>query len=343
MNQQAIQEINNLKLDIKEVTNLEELKQLKAKYTSKSTFFNSLKNEIRTSPNKQVIGEQIKYYSLNLKTIFDQKQEELENQFFLVEKENILLQNKRISLPDGQGIVHPLTEIGNKVMEFFDNQHYQFAHGIEIENETYNFDILNLHADHPARAMQDTFYLTTNNLLRTHSTNVTARELVKLKGNELSAYSVGTVFRNDDNDATHSYQFTQIDIFKTSPIINIANLKWTLNSLLDVIFEKHLETRYRPSYFPFTEPSYEVDIQCPHCNQKGCKVCSQSGWIEILGAGMLHPGVIEKAGKDPKLTQGLAAGIGVERLAMIKWLINDIRNFYQNDLIFLRTYKGENE
>ncbi len=341
MNQQTIQEIDNLKKEIKKVTNLEELKQLKAKYTSKSTFFNSLKNEIKTSSNKQEIGEQIKFYSLNLKTLFDQKKEELENNFFLIEKENLLLKNNRISLPKGNGIIHPLSSIGNKVMDFFDNQHYEFAHGIEIENETYNFDILNLHKDHPARAMQDTFYLATNNVLRTHCTNVTARELVKLKGNVLSSYSVGTVFRNDDNDATHSFQFSQIDIFKTSPTINIANLKWTLNNLLDEIFEKHLETRYRPSYFPFTEPSYEMDIQCPHCNKKGCKVCGQSGWIEILGAGMLHPQVIVKANKDPELTQGLAAGIGVERLAMIKWLINDIRNFYQNDLDFLRTYEGE--
>ncbi|NOQ50558.1 MAG: phenylalanine--tRNA ligase subunit alpha [Mycoplasmataceae bacterium] len=341
MKKTAEKEIKSLQTELKNVENLEQLKQVKAMYLSKSTFFNSLKDTLKKTKKKKEYGEILKFYSSNVYKLLEQKKDELENNFLLEEKENTLLTCDRILLERKEGTIHPLSVLTFQVMDYFDEQKYEFAHGVEVEIEKYNFDILNLPLGHPSRSMHDTFYLESNQLLRTHSTNVTARELESLNGKELSSYAVGTVFRNDDNDATHSFQFNQIDIFRTSPIINLSNLKWTLNSLLRILFEKNLEIRYRPSYFPFTEPSYEVDIECPHCHNSGCRICSYTGWIEVLGSGMLHPNVILNVGKNPDKMQGFAAGIGLERIAMIKWLISDIRNFYVNDLLFLKNYNKE--
>lgn len=338
MKKEIQQIINTLKKEIKDVNNLEQLKQLKAKYLSKSDFYNELKNLIKTAKDKAVVGQDIKDYSSNVNGILEDKKNELENSFFIVKRKNPINDGERINLKKEKGIIHPITLLTKQVIDFFDELNYHYAHGIELEEEKYNFDILNLPKEHPAREMQDTFYLKNDKILRTHATNITARELVNTKEKVLRSYSIGPVFRNDDNDATHSFQFNQIDIFNVGEKVNISNLKWTLDNLMKKIFEKNLATRYRPSYFPFTEPSYEVDVQCPHCMGKKCNICSHTGWIEVLGSGMLSPAVFKNAGKNIDEMQGFAAGIGVERLAMMKWLINDIRNFYNNDLNFLRTY-----
>lgn len=336
--QQIILELEN---EINEIKDLEQLKQLKAQYTSKSDFFNELKNLIRSTENKQEVGEWIKEYSESTYNIFNLKKDELENLFFIQERENPINNTSKFSLEEIEGIIHPITILTKKVMTFFDKLNYHYAHGIELETEKYNFDILNLGPDHPAREMQDTFYLKGGKLLRTHATNMSARELVESQHDRYRSYSIGSVFRNDDNDSTHSFQFNQIDIFNNGNDMNISNLKWTLNELMKYLFDKDLDTRYRPSYFPFTEPSYEVDVQCPNCSGKKCKICSYTGWIEILGSGMLSPHVFKNAGKNPDDMQGWAAGIGVERIAMMKWRITDIRDLYTNDLDFLRTFQKE--
>lgn len=335
--------IDELKIEIKEVSDLEQLKQIKAKYLSKSDFYNELKSSIRTAENKQEVGKLIQVYSEGINEILNVKKEELENSFFLTKRENPINNGKRIELEFKEGIIHPITTLTRQVMSFFDNLNYHYAHGIELEKEKYNFDILNLGPDHPAREMQDTFYLANGKLLRTHATNMSARELVKSEHDRYRSYSIGPVFRNDDNDATHSFQFNQIDIFNNGFDMNISNLKWTLNELMKFVFEKDLDTRYRPSYFPFTEPSYEVDVQCPHCGGDKCRICSHTGWIEVLGSGMLSPAVFKNAGKDPEKMQGWAAGIGVERIAMMKWPIKDIRDLYNNDLDFLKSFKGDDK
>lgn len=321
------EKINELLSEIDKIKDLEELKQLKAKYTTKSSFFNDLKEKIKSSENKAEIGEQIKSYSISITTIFEKKKNELENSFILIERENPI-NEKSVNIEKKKGTIHPLTNMTFKVQDFFDKQNYHYAHGIEVEIEKYNFDILNLPKNHPARAMQDTFYLEEKNkVLRTHATNITARELEKTNLLNFKSYSIGPVFRNDDNDATHSFQFNQIDIFNISDNISIANLKWTLSELMKEIFDSKTTTKFRPSYFPFTEPSFEVDIKW------------KDGWMEVLGSGMINNKVIENAGKNPKKMQGFAAGIGLERLVMLKYGINDIRDFYLNDLDFLRTYK----
>lgn len=335
--------IDELKNDIKEIKDLEQLKQLKAKYLSKSDFYISLKDLIKTADNKQEVGEWIKEYTTSTNTILNDKKNELENSFFIDKRENPINESGRIDLEKKDGIIHPITNLTRQVMEFFDKLNFHYAHGVELEVEKYNFDILNLGKDHPAREMQDTFYLEGGKLLRTHATNMSARELVNSEHDRYRSYSIGSVFRNDDNDATHSFQFNQIDIFNNGNDMNVSNLKWTLNELMKFLFEKDLDTRYRPSYFPFTEPSYEVDVQCPHCSGDKCRICSHTGWIEVLGSGMLSPAVFRNAGKNPDTMQGWAAGIGVERIAMMKWPIKDIRDLYNNDLNFLKTFKGVDE
>ena len=340
MKDQILSIIEQLKAEIIEVNDLESLKQIKAKYTSKSDFFNNLKESIKTAENKQEVGAHIKLYTSGVNSILDKKKEDLENSFFLQERENPLLTDTRINLEEKEGVIHPLTKLSFEIIDFFEELNYQYAHGIEVEEEFYNFDVLNIPTDHPARAPQDTFYLEQpRRLLRTHATTITARELQVVSSNVFRSYSIGPVFRNDDNDATHSFQFNQIDIFNIGEDISIGNLKWTIDNLLKHLFNKDTRTRYRPSYFPFTEPSFEVDVSCPHCNGTACNVCSHTGWIEILGSGMINNQVIKNVGKNPENFQGFAAGIGLERIAMMKWPIKDIRDLYNNRIDFLKEFK----
>lgn len=336
-----------LKNDLNEIANLENWKQIKAKYLSKSVFLNNLKNDLKKTENKKELGKLIQFYLENVNQILNSKRKELENNKFDLKKDNILLQKKIpeiIIKTKSKGKIHPLTKITFIINKYFDNLNFTYVYGNEIEIEKYNFDLLNIPKNHPARAMQDTFYLEDENkLLRTHTTNITARKLDTDQRNLLKYYTTGVVYRNDDNDATHSLQFNQLDFFMLSKSSSIAHFKYTLTKLLEEIFVKDIDVRFRPSYFPFTEPSFEVDIGCFHCNKKGCSICKQSGWIEILGSGMLSHEVLKLTGKDADKIQGFAAGIGIERLAMIRFNISDIRDFYLNNLTFLKNYdKGEN-
>ena len=345
MTPQIIEIVKNLEIEIKEVKNLENLKIIKAKYLSKSDFLNELKDSIRkeNDNNEKVnIGKKIKEYLENVNNILITKKEELINDFFVQESENILLKkDNNIVLEDKKGFIHPLTNISFRIQDFFDKLNYSFLHGFEVEKEKYNFDFLNMPLNHPAREMQDTFYLEEEKyLLRTHSTNMTVRNLEKKPKGKTKFYSIGSVFRNDDNDATHSFQFHQVDIYDSGEKASLIMLKTILDEFVNFIFEKKLKTRYRPSFFPFTEPSYELDITCPACNEQGCSLCKGSKWIEILGSGLINNNVFDNVGLNHKKMRCFAAGVGLERVAMIKWKINDIRNFYLNDLKFLKGYKG---
>ncbi len=334
-------QISNLIEDLKKINDLEGLKQIKSKYTSNSIFLNDLKEKVKNAdPNeKQKFGKIISEYNQKIGELLNSKKEILENSFFLGEdKTNLLFEDKFDikTIDSKKGKLHPLTVASNIIHKYFSSLKYDYIHGKEVEEEKYNFNILNIPQDHPAREMQDTFYLEGGKLLRTHATNITARELEKSNEKNHKSYSIGPVFRNDDNDATHSFQFSQVDIFAYGEETSIVYLQQVLNTMISVIFEKKIDVRYRPSYFPFTEPSFEVDMECPYCNKKGCNICSNSGYIEILGSGMLSPYVFKNAGKESY--KGIAAGIGVERIAMIKWKIKDIRNFYLNEISFLREY-----
>jgi phenylalanyl-tRNA synthetase alpha chain len=217
---------------------------------------------------------------------------------------------------------------------------YEIAEGPEVERDYYNFEALNLPKGHPARDMQDSFYITDEILLRTHTSPVQARTMEKNeeKG-PIKIICPGKVYRRDDDDATHSHQFMQIEGLVIDKNIRMSDLKGTLQAFAKKLFGEEREIRLRPSFFPFTEPSVEMDISCMMCGGKGCGTCKGTGWIEILGAGMVHPNVLRMAGYDPKEYQGFAFGMGPERIAMLKYGVDDIRHFYTNDVRFLQQFK----
>lgn len=234
---------------------------------------------------------------------------------------------------------HPLTKVIEEIEDLFIGMGYEIAEGPEVEKDYYNFEALNLPKGHPARDMQDSFYISEELLLRTHTSPVQARTMEKKKGESIRIICPGKVFRRDNDDATHSHQFMQIEGLVIGENIRMTDLKGTLDLLGKKMFGSDREIRLRPSFFPFTEPSVEMDISCFKCGGSGCSVCKRTGWIEILGAGMVHPNVLEMAGYDPEKVSGFAFGIGAERIAMLKYGVEDIRHFYTNDMRFIQQFE----
>lgn len=235
------------------------------------------------------------------------------------------------------GNKHILNIIIDQIYNFFDSLDFKIIFGDEITDINYNFEKLNISKEHPARMNNDSLFISENILLRTHCTSSTAKVIENNHNEDIRIVSVGNVYRNDDDDATHSHQFMQLDLVWIKEKISLANLKWLVDNFLKIFFSPEIKTRYRLSYFPFTEPSFEVDISCFKCNNKGCSFCKDSGWIEIMGAGVLHPNVLKQANITDK--QGIAAGIGLERLAMLKYEFNDIRNLYSNQYSINKQFK----
>ncbi|MEY8441272.1 phenylalanine--tRNA ligase subunit alpha [Lactobacillaceae bacterium 24-114] len=242
--------------------------------------------------------------------------------------------------PVAQGEPHVIQQIIDQVVDLFVSMGYEVAVGNEVEQEVYNFEKLNLPKDHPARDMQDTFYVTPSVLMRTQTSPMQARMLEKhdFSQGPLKMISPGKVYRRDTDDATHSHQFNQIEGMVVGKHITMADLKGTLKVIAQSLFGDKLDVRLRPSYFPFTEPSVEADITCFNCLGKGCSICKNTGWIEVLGAGMVHPNVLKMSGVDPEEYGGFAFGLGPDRFAMLKYGVTDIRNFYQNDVRFLSQF-----
>lgn len=237
------------------------------------------------------------------------------------------------------GSIHPLNEIVMELEDLFIGMGYEVAEGPEIETDEFCFEKLNLPKGHPARDMQDTFYINPEILLRSQTSPVQARTMLEKKGEPIKIICPGKVYRRDADDATHSHQFMQCEGLVLGEDITFANLKGALLEVAHKMFGEKNNIRLRPSFFPFTEPSVEVDVSCSKCGGKGCPMCKQTGWIEVLGAGMVNNNVLEMSGYDPKKIQGFAFGIGVERVAILKNGIDDIRNFYTNDVRFLREFK----
>lgn len=237
-----------------------------------------------------------------------------------------------------EGHVHPLTAVNEMIESFFMKMGYTVAEGPEIESDHFNFECLNLPADHPARDMQDSFYITENILLRTHTSPVQAHTLQSQEPNSpVRMIAPGKVYRWD-YDATHSPVFHQVEGLVVDKGITFADLKGTLEIFLRHMFGEETKVRFRTSFFPFTEPSAEVDISCCMCHGEGCRVCSHTGWLEILGCGMVHPEVLRINGYDPNEVQGFAFGMGVERIAMLLYGIGDLRLFYEDDVRFLKQF-----
>jgi len=240
--------------------------------------------------------------------------------------------------PSAQGAVHPLNKVIQGIEDIFIGMGYTVEEGPEVERDYYNFEALNLPKDHPARDMQDSFYITEEILMRTQTSPVQVRTMEKMNGKPIKIICPGVVYRRDDDDATHSHQFTQIEGLVVDRNIRMSDLKGTLLQFVQEMFGAHTQIRMRPSFFPFTEPSVEVDVTCCMCKGDGCRTCKGTGWLEILGSGMVHPRVLEMAGYDPKEWSGFAFGMGVERIAMLKYGIDDIRHFYTNDVRFLKQF-----
>lgn len=243
--------------------------------------------------------------------------------------------------PVATGHRHILTQTSEEIEDIFIGMGYQVVDGFEVEQDYYNFERMNLPKDHPARDMQDTFYITEEILLRTHTSPVQARAMDAhdFSKGPLKMISPGRVFRRDTDDATHSHQFHQIEGLVVGKNISMADLQGTLQLIVQKMFGKERQIRLRPSYFPFTEPSVEVDVSCFKCGGAGCNVCKKTGWIEIMGAGMVHPRVLEMSGIDATVYSGFAFGLGQERVAMLRYGINDIRGFYQGDVRFSEQFK----
>ena len=235
------------------------------------------------------------------------------------------------------GGLHPVTRTMERIEEFFSRIGYAVAEGPEVEDDYHNFEALNIPGHHPARAMHDTFYFNANTLLRTHTSPVQVRTMESQQP-PIRIVCPGRVYRCD-SDLTHSPMFHQVEGLLVDREVSFADLRGTIAEFLQVFFEKDLKVRFRPSFFPFTEPSAEVDIQCVMCNGCGCRVCKQTGWLEVMGCGMVHPNVFRSAGIDPEQYQGFAFGMGVERLAMLRYGVNDLRLFFDNDLRFLAQFR----
>ncbi len=325
---------------IEKVSGLDELKSVKVYYLGKKGQLTALLRSLGSaSPeDRPVIGKKANALREELERAIESKEQTLRD----MQKKGRWEQERiDVTLPGRPALVgqkHPLTMINDEIKEIFLGLGFQIAHGPDIETDYYNFEALNMPADHPARDMQDSFYITEQLLLRTHTSPVQIRAMEKqAPGLPVRVIAPGKVYRRDD-DATHSPMFHQCEGLVVDTGITFADLKGTLLLFAREMFGPDQKIRLRPSYFPFTEPSAEVDISCIMCGGNGCRVCSNSGWLEILGSGMVHPRVLEVSGYDPDEVTGFAFGMGVERIAMLKYGIGDLRLFFSNDLRFLRQF-----
>jgi phenylalanyl-tRNA synthetase alpha chain len=321
--------------DLKGATGKEDVLRIKTKFLGRKGEFASLiKDLANLSPaDRRQVGESIN----RVKTKAEQEIERV-LAGLRVEKKKERLQKERIdvTLPGRRarlGRTHPITQVLDEVEDIFTGLGFDIAEGPEVELDYYNFEALNIPKDHPARDMQDTFYIDKDVCLRTHTSPVQIRVMEK-KAPPLRVIAPGTVYRRD-SDLTHTPMFHQVEGFMVDEGINFGHLKGVLTHFLHSLFGDDRAVRFRPSFFPFTEPSAEVDIQCVICRGSGCRVCKESGWLEILGCGMIHPEVFRSVKYDTERFTGLAFGLGIERIAMLKFGIDDIRLFFENDVRFL--------
>ena len=336
--------IKDISSELATVSTAEALEEIRIKYFGKKGIISLLAAEIKNKKveEKAEYGQKVNEIKAEASKIFSECLEKIETSAMLSKMSRNKIDITQPTGADSFGTLHPLTQVVNKIVSLLTPLGFIVATGEEIVSDEYNFEKLNLDKNHPARDMQDTFYFNTDTLLRTHTSSVQIKIMESQKEFPIKIICPGKVYRRDDDDATHSHQFMQIEGLFIDKKVSMADLKATLSHLLKGIFGDKVETRFRPSYFPFTEPSVEVDISCFACkNAKKCVICKKTGWIEVLGAGMTHPQVLENSGIDSKKYQGFAFGLGVERIAMLKFGIKDIRDFYRNDLRFNKQFRKE--
>ena len=338
MNMEAI------KAEIKEalglVENAKQLADFWAKYFGKGGEIQKLMAGIKQVPNeeKKAYGQAVNEVKVLAQELYDAKKEEIEKMAMLARYEAETLD---VTLPadgNGAGNLHPLTCIKNEIIDVFAGMGFDVFDGPEIEDDDHNFTRLNVLKDHPSRDMQDTFWLTEELLLRTH----TSPGQIRVMDNQAPPIKVlmpGKVFRSD-SDATHSPMFSQMEGLVVDEHITLCDLQGMLDQFVKALFSDEVKTRLRPSYFPFTEPSVEVDVSCFKCGGKGCSLCKGTGWIEVLGGGIVNNKVLENCNVDSEKYSGLAFGIGIERIAMLKYGINHMGKLFENDIEFLKQFKA---
>ena len=326
---------------IEACTSTKELQDIRVLYLGKKGPVQEVMKMMKdlSQEERPVFGQQVNEIKQTFEKAIEEKKVTLEaseiNEKLKNEKIDITLSGLKPNL----GNLHPLTVIQQELEDLFIGLGYEVAEGPEVELDLYNFERANIPKDHPARDMQDTFYIDDETLLRTHTTAVQMRVLEENAPQlPIKVVCPGKVYRRDDDDATHSHQFSQLEGLVVGENIRLSDLKGTLELVARRMFGETREIRIRPSYFQFTEPSVEVDVSCHICNGKGCPTCKGTGWIEILGAGMVHPNVLSMAGYDSLTCSGFAFGIGMERVALLKYGIDDIRHLYTNDIRFLKTF-----
>ena len=326
--------------EIKKAGGMEELNQVRVKFLGKKGDLTQvLRGMGQLSPEERpVVGQLANRVRDHIESRLDLRREELRraerNARLAAEVLDVTLTGKPVIM----GRNHPLTQVVNQIKEIFTGMGYTNAEGPEIELDYYNFEALNLPKDHPARDMQDSLYITDEMLLRTHTSPVQVRTMEKMVPElPIRIICPGKVYRRDD-DATHSPMFHQVEGLLVDERVTLADLKGTLLAFARQMFGEDRQIRLRPSYFPFTEPSAEVDISCIMCGGTGCRVCGGSGWLEILGCGMVHPRVLENVGYNPQKVSGFAFGMGVERITMLKYGIDDLRLLFENDVRFLSQF-----
>ena len=322
--------------DIKDANSIEQVENLRVKYLGKKGEITAILKEMGklSAEERPVIGKVANEVREALETNISSKKEELK----LIEQQKKLLEEvidvTMPSTPVEMGKRHPISQIIDEITEIFMGMGFSIAEGPEVETVDNNFDALNAPKDHPSRDMSDTFYINDDLLLRTQTSPVQVRTM---RNEELpiKVISPGRCFRFDSPDATHSPMFHQTEGLVVGKDVTMAQLKGTLDTFVKKLFGEHTKTKFRPHNFPFTEPSAEVDVTCFKCQGEGCPMCKYEGWIEILGAGMVHPNVLRNCGIDPEVYSGFAFGMGVDRIAMLKYEIDDIRLLFENDMRFL--------
>lgn len=316
-----------------------ELESLRVQYLGKKGELTSQLKQIGSLPpaERPIFGDLVNQIKQELAELLNHKKTALEHAqlaaSLAAEKIDVTLPGRGI----GTGGIHPVTRTMQRIEDIFIGMGFGVAQGPEVEDDFHNFEALNIPPEHPARAMHDTFYVDENTLLRTHTSPVQVRYMLDEKP-PINIIAPGRVYRCD-SDITHTPMFHQVEGLMVDEGISFADLKGVLTHFLQQFFETDLKIRLRPSYFPFTEPSAEVDISCVFCASKGCRICKNTGWIEILGCGMVHPEVFRHVGIDSEKYTGFAFGVGVERLTMLRYGVDDLRLFFENDLTFLRQFK----
>ena len=333
-------EINNIRnafeKNLLAVSDAKLLEDIRVKYLGRKGIISELMGKLPALREeiKPVIGKEL---NLLKKYIQKELEKKKENLSLSVSAKERLIDITMPGILPREGRLHPITKTLNEINDIFISLGFKIVEGPEIEKEYYNFEALNIPTDHPSRDAFDTFYIKEDVLLRSHTSTVQIRIMEKTKP-PIQAIMPGRVYRPDAVDASHSFMFHQVEGLMVDKDIKFSDLKGLLDLFTKRMFGEKTKTRFRPSFFPFTEPSAEVDISCIICRGKGCRVCSHTGWLEILGAGMVNPRVFEAVGYSPGAFTGLAFGMGVERIAMLKYGIDDIRLFFENDIRFLKQF-----